>query len=129
MMPGMVELGEDIFLKPVRIGVPEYAGGLADVVRNPRYSTAMGLLVEGSLATHARPQGGGAGRLGGTGLLAHEGLVPGQFLNVILNNGQRASLATRFGQAVKARVPAARVRRGDCPIPRRITADEQDFYL
>ena len=47
MMPGMVELGEDIFLKPVRIGVPEYAGGLADVVRNPRYSTAMGLLVEG----------------------------------------------------------------------------------
>jgi cell division protein FtsA len=47
MMIGMVELGEDIFLKPVRIGVPEYAGGLADVVRNPRYSTAMGLLVEG----------------------------------------------------------------------------------
>lgn len=47
MMPGMVELGEDIFLKPVRIGVPEYAGGLADVVRNLRYSTAMGLLAEG----------------------------------------------------------------------------------
>lgn len=48
MMPGMVELGEDIFLKPVRIGAPEYAGGLSDVVRNSRYSTAMGLLVEGS---------------------------------------------------------------------------------
>lgn len=48
MMPGMVELGEDIFLKPVRIGAPEYAGGLSDVVRNPRYSTAMGLIVEGS---------------------------------------------------------------------------------
>ncbi|VBE87989.1 cell division protein FtsA [Burkholderia pseudomallei] len=48
MMPGMVELGEDIFLKPVRIGAPEYAGGLSDVVRNPRYSTAMGLFVEGS---------------------------------------------------------------------------------
>ena len=48
MMPGMVELGEDIFLKPVRIGALEYAGGLADVVRNPLYSTAMGLLVEGS---------------------------------------------------------------------------------
>src|ERR1700709_2514892 len=46
-LPGMVELGEDIFLKPVRIGVPEYTGGLADVVRNPRYSTAMGLLLEG----------------------------------------------------------------------------------
>jgi cell division protein FtsA len=46
MMPGMVELGEDIFLKPVRVGVPDYTGGLADVVRNPRYSTAMGLLKE-----------------------------------------------------------------------------------
>lgn len=47
MMLGMVELGEDVFCKPVRIGVPKYAGGLADVVRNPRYSTAMGLLMEG----------------------------------------------------------------------------------
>jgi len=47
MMAGMVELGEDMFLKPVRIGVPEYLGGLADVVRSPRYSTAMGLLLEG----------------------------------------------------------------------------------
>ncbi|UDG82219.1 cell division protein FtsA [Candidatus Vallotia cooleyia] len=47
MMAGMVELGEDIFLKPVRIGVPVYTGGLADVVRNLQYSTAMGLLVEG----------------------------------------------------------------------------------
>jgi cell division protein FtsA len=27
-MPGMVELGEDIFLKPVRVGVPEYRGNL-----------------------------------------------------------------------------------------------------
>ncbi|WP_424196547.1 cell division protein FtsA [Ampullimonas aquatilis] len=46
LMPGMTELAEDIFLKPVRIGVPEYSGGLADVVKNPRYSTVMGLLQE-----------------------------------------------------------------------------------
>jgi cell division protein FtsA len=46
MLPGMAELGEDIFLKPVRIGVPEYAGGLADVVRTPRFATALGLLEE-----------------------------------------------------------------------------------
>ncbi|NDF49627.1 MAG: cell division protein FtsA, partial [Betaproteobacteria bacterium] len=32
LMPGMVELAEDIFLKPVRIGMPDYTGGLADVV-------------------------------------------------------------------------------------------------
>ena len=43
-MQGMVELGEEIFHMPVRIGVPRYAGGLAEVVRSPRYATAMGLL-------------------------------------------------------------------------------------
>ncbi len=47
-MQGMVELGEEIFHMPVRIGLPRYSGGLADVVRNPRYATAMGLLLEGA---------------------------------------------------------------------------------
>jgi cell division protein FtsA len=47
VMQGMVELGEEIFHMPVRVGVPKYAGGLADVVRNPRYATAVGLLLEG----------------------------------------------------------------------------------
>jgi cell division protein FtsA len=47
VMKGMVELGEEIFHMPVRIGAPSYMGGLADVVRNPRYSTAVGLLLEG----------------------------------------------------------------------------------
>ena len=46
MLPGTVELAEDIFLKPVRIGLPSYAGALADVVRSPRYATAVGLLEE-----------------------------------------------------------------------------------
>ena len=32
---------------PVRIGVPRYAGALAEVVRTPRYATAVGLLLEG----------------------------------------------------------------------------------
>ena len=43
-MQGMVELGEEIFHMPVRVGTPDYAGGLAEVVRNPRYSTGVGLL-------------------------------------------------------------------------------------
>jgi len=47
VMQGMVELGEEIFHMPVRVGVPKYAGGLADVVRSPRYATAVGLLLEG----------------------------------------------------------------------------------
>jgi cell division protein FtsA len=29
------------------VGVPAYVGGLADVVRSPRYATAVGLLIEG----------------------------------------------------------------------------------
>jgi cell division protein FtsA len=48
MMQGMVELGEEIFHMPVRIGTPRYSGGLAEVVRSPRYATAMGLLLEGA---------------------------------------------------------------------------------
>jgi cell division protein FtsA len=47
LMQGMVELGEEIFHMPVRLGVPRYAGGLQDVVQSPRYATAVGLLLEG----------------------------------------------------------------------------------
>jgi cell division protein FtsA len=50
VMPGMVELGEDIFLKPVRRGVPNYNSALADMVSQPRAATAMGLLEEARVA-------------------------------------------------------------------------------
>jgi cell division protein FtsA len=50
VMPGMVELGEDIFLKPVRKGLPTYGGALSDMVANPRSATVMGLLEEGRLS-------------------------------------------------------------------------------
>ena len=48
LMQGMTELGEEIFHMPVRVGTPRYTGGLAEVVRSPRYATAMGLLLEGA---------------------------------------------------------------------------------
>jgi cell division protein FtsA len=48
-MPGMVALGEEIFHNTVKLGVPQYDGNLRDFVRNPRYSTAMGLLIEGAM--------------------------------------------------------------------------------
>jgi len=61
VMHGMIELGEEIFHMPVRLGVPRYTGGLSDVIRSPRYSTAVGLLLDGKARTerglHAR-QGG-----------------------------------------------------------------------
>ncbi len=50
VMPGMVELGEDIFLKPVRRGVPKYASALADMVAQSRAATVMGLMEEARLA-------------------------------------------------------------------------------
>lgn len=46
-MEGVVELAEEIFHMPVRIGVPQYVVGLSDVVRNPIYSTGVGLLLFG----------------------------------------------------------------------------------
>jgi cell division protein FtsA len=62
-MRGMVELGEEVFHMPVRVGVPQYKGALAEVVRNPRYSTGMGLLMAGldqvKRERHAKMQGAG----------------------------------------------------------------------
>ena len=52
-MQGMVELGEEIFHMPVRLGLPHYVGGLADVVKTPRFSTGVGLLLYG-LERHQR---------------------------------------------------------------------------
>ena len=46
-MRGMVELGEEVFHMPVRLGWPRYTGALSDVMHNPRYATCMGLLLAG----------------------------------------------------------------------------------
>ncbi len=50
VMPGMIELGEDIFLKPVRRGIPKYSSALSDMVAQPRAATVMGLLEEARFA-------------------------------------------------------------------------------
>ncbi|MEP7070558.1 MAG: cell division protein FtsA [Usitatibacter sp.] len=63
LMKGMVELGEEVFHMPVRVGLPQYRGALSEVVRNPRYSTGMGLLMAGldqvKRDRHAKMQGAG----------------------------------------------------------------------
>ncbi|MGH8460023.1 MAG: cell division protein FtsA [Stenotrophobium sp.] len=46
-MPGVRELAEAVFELPVRIGIPQNIQGLKDVVRNPAYATAVGLLLYG----------------------------------------------------------------------------------
>ena len=55
-MEGVVELAEEIFHMPVSIGKPKNVSGLADIVRNPIYATAVGLLQYGAA------QGDRAGR-------------------------------------------------------------------
>ena len=44
LLRGVVELAEDVFNLPARIGVPQEVGTLSDRIRNPRYATVIGLL-------------------------------------------------------------------------------------
>lgn len=59
---GAVELAEEIFNMPVRLGIPRAITGLQDVIRNPIYSTAIGLLKYGNreremdVAPHRKPE-------------------------------------------------------------------------
>ena len=46
-MEGVVELAEEVFHMPVRLGLPQYVKGLSEVVRNPIYATGVGLLIYG----------------------------------------------------------------------------------
>jgi cell division protein FtsA len=53
-MEGAIELAEEIFHVPVRLGIPQYVGGLSDVVRNPIHATGVGLLLYGKESVQAR---------------------------------------------------------------------------
>jgi cell division protein FtsA len=44
-MDGLIELAEEVFHMPVRLGVPQYVIGMDEVVNNPIYSTGVGLLM------------------------------------------------------------------------------------
>ena len=46
-MEGAVDLAEEVFHMPVRLGVPQHVRGLVDVVRNPIHATGVGLLLYG----------------------------------------------------------------------------------
>lgn len=60
-LQGMVELAEEIFHMPVRMGLPLYRGSLEEVVRTPRFSTGVGLIIAGMQQLrhhqHVRSQG------------------------------------------------------------------------
>jgi cell division protein FtsA len=48
LLPGIVEVAEEIIGLPCRLGVPHNVGGLVDVVRSPMYATGVGLLMYGA---------------------------------------------------------------------------------
>lgn len=53
-MEGALELAEDVFQMPVRLGSPIDVGGLSDYVDDPSYATAVGLLMYGKeMKNHA----------------------------------------------------------------------------
>lgn len=47
LLPGMIEMAEQLFSMPVRLGVPIHVGGLVDVVSSPIYATGVGLVLYG----------------------------------------------------------------------------------
>ena len=53
-MEGVVELAEEVFHMPIRLGTPQYVTGLVDVVRNPIHATGVGLLLFGHLNRSGR---------------------------------------------------------------------------
>ena len=54
-MEGMVDLAEEVFHMPVRMGVPQYVGGLKGVVQNPIYATGVGLVLYGARSREGGP--------------------------------------------------------------------------
>jgi cell division protein FtsA len=64
-MEGVIELAEEIFNMPVRLGVPQFVSGLADVVRNPIHATGVGLLLFGHANRESRREFYGDSGIGG----------------------------------------------------------------
>jgi cell division protein FtsA len=66
-MEGVVDLAEEIFHMPVRLGMPHGIQGLSDIVNNPIYSTGVGLLLYGLQQQQENRHG--AGKAAGNGWL------------------------------------------------------------
>lgn len=72
-MEGMIDLAEEVFHMPVRLGIPQYVGGLTSVIQNPMFATGVGLVLHGARnrkgeysVEHMRPPVGIKGVFGKT---------------------------------------------------------------
>ena len=73
-MEGALDLAEELFHMPVRLGMPQHVTGLADVVANPIHATGVGL-VDLRQSSRRRAQRAGGRRVGG-----ERALGPGEYL-------------------------------------------------
>ena len=75
-MEGVIELAEEIFHMPVRVGSPQNTKGLSEIVNNPIYSTGVGLVLYGEQQLLEGSVPGRGSKNGGKGIL---GTVKGWF--------------------------------------------------
>ncbi len=61
-MKGLIELAEEVFHMPVRLGTPQYVIGMEEVMRNPIHATGVGLLIYARQNRFARRPELAAGR-------------------------------------------------------------------
>ncbi|MBG7601227.1 MAG: cell division protein FtsA [Gammaproteobacteria bacterium] len=61
---GLIDLAEEVFHMPVRLGIPQLVTGMAEVINNPIHATGVGLLLFGleNGASSERSRGGGSFR-------------------------------------------------------------------
>ncbi len=59
---GLIDLAEEVFHMPVRLGIPQLVTGMAEVTNNPIHATGVGLLLFGleNGASNERSRGGGS---------------------------------------------------------------------
>ena len=80
-MEGAIELAEEVFHMPVRLGVPQFVEGLSDVVRNPIHATGVGLLLYSRQAHAGESRSVARRKLGVTQRIRpDEGVVSEEFL-------------------------------------------------
>jgi len=56
LIPGLAQLTDQILMLPTRLGYPEVAGGLTDVIQHPAHSTGVGLVMHGFRMQQAGPR-------------------------------------------------------------------------
>lgn len=52
LLPGTIELAEDIFNMPVKLGIPQGFSGMVEEAQNPQSATGVGLVIYGKKHLH-----------------------------------------------------------------------------